>query len=90
MNKIPTAKEFLKDRVYVTQDNSEDVHDSLSTVADAMIEYAKLRVKAALEAAADKAKLSQQVSTWNCEPRGVQPEIDKQSILNAYPSSLIQ
>jgi hypothetical protein len=49
MEKIPTAEEILKDKVYITQDGIEDVHDSLSTVADVMIEFAKLHVEAALK-----------------------------------------
>ena len=50
MEKIPTAEEILNDRVYITQDGIEDVHDSISTVAEAMIEFAILHVEAALKA----------------------------------------
>lgn len=45
-----TAEELLKERVYITQDDIEDVHDSISSVSDAMIEFAKLHVEAALKA----------------------------------------
>lgn len=50
---ITTAEEFLRNKVYITQDGIEDVHDSLSNVKEMMIEFAKLHVKAALEAAAE-------------------------------------
>jgi hypothetical protein len=49
MNKIPTAEEFLKDKVYITKDDIKDVHDSLITVTNTMIEFAKLHVEAAIE-----------------------------------------
>jgi len=54
MEKIPTAEEFLNQRVYITNDGVEDVHDSVSSVTDAMIDFAKLHVEAALEAAANE------------------------------------
>jgi len=53
-----------------------------------MIGFAQLHVEAALKAASEKAKFFP-ISTWNCEPRGVQPEVNKQSILNAYDKNLI-
>lgn len=54
METIPTAEEFLNDKVYITQDGIKDVHDSLSTVAETMIEFAKLHVTEALRQANDK------------------------------------
>jgi hypothetical protein len=51
MEKIPTAEEFLNQRVYITQDDIEDVHDSVSAVTEAMIDFATMHVEAALKAA---------------------------------------
>ena len=62
---------------------------------EVMIEFAKLHVKAALEAAAEKVKLKEfriipqdQDSVSN--DMGDIYGVDKQSILNAYPEHLIK
>lgn len=72
-NKIPTAKEFLAKWLV---ENKVDVHG-------AMIAYAKLHVKAALEAAANDTEYvfndTEYVFTSHC----------KSTILNAYPENLI-
>lgn len=65
MEKIQTAEELILERVYVTQDGVDDVHDSVSSVADAMIEFAKLHVEAALKEASEKAKV--EGYTYNLE-----------------------
>jgi hypothetical protein len=44
-NNIATAEEILNEKVYITQDDIKDVHDSVSTVIDAMIQFAKLHVE---------------------------------------------
>lgn len=72
-NKIPNADEYFKSIVGELPDNVD------WSIKDAMIGFAKLHVKQALETAAEEAKL-EMYETW----------IDKQSILNAYPEDLIQ
>jgi len=57
MEKIPTAEEFLNQRVYITQDDIEDVHDSVSAVTEAMIDFAKMHVEAALKEASESTLL---------------------------------
>jgi hypothetical protein len=44
--------------------------------------------KELLELAADKAKAAW-VSTWNCEPRGIQPQVDKESITSTLDDYLL-
>jgi len=68
-NRIPTAEEFLMSKVETRS----------KWVTDIMVEFAKLHVKAALEAAADKAELNEMTMT---------PDV--KSILNAYPETLIK
>jgi hypothetical protein len=43
------AEEYIKNKLYITQDGIEDVHDSLSNVKDVMIEFANLCVEKSLE-----------------------------------------
>ena len=70
MKTIPIAKEFIKD------------FDKSKTLNEAFREFAKLHVKAALEAAVENAKIE-----WGLiHAKGV----DKQSILNAYPETNIK
>jgi hypothetical protein len=83
MNNLPTAEEFLKNKVYITKDDIEDVHDSLITVTNTMIEFAKLHVEAALKNASEKAKM--QTRNKNKFDELNYNIIHKQSILNAYP-----
>ena len=86
MENIPTAEELLNDRVYITQDDIEDVHDSISTVAEAMIEFAKLHVEAALKHASEKAELSNKPK-FSGDYNLV---VDEDSILNSYPLNKIK
>lgn len=75
-NKLPTAKEFY------------DAHYSDDAVV-MMREFAKLHVKAALEAASEKAERKMTTSGWcNACNRGT-TYINENSILNAYPENLI-
>ncbi len=88
---IPTAKNFLlKD----TDDMDPGVDLSYIWTAEAvtaMIEFTKLHVKAALEAASEKASLSDEYTSLNGEPVWARDhDIDKNSILNAYPESNIK
>ncbi len=40
-----TAEELLKNKIYITKDGQEDVHDSLTRVKDIMIQFAKYHVE---------------------------------------------
>lgn len=59
-------------------------------VRAAMIAFAKLHVKAALEAAAEKAEMKPYPYNGCSECGRDDMDIDKKSILNAYPENLIQ
>ena len=76
MSKIPTAEEFLRKNIdYVLEkDCKEDVEN-------AMKEFAKLHVEAALYVASEMADLTD---------NGRFPYVDKSSILNSYPLSNIK
>ena len=82
---IPTIEDYLKGRVYITQDGAEDIHDSLSNVANACRDLIELHVKAALEAA-NESKFPSSVGNSLVEHT---PNA-KQSILNVYPENLIK
>lgn len=100
MNKIPAAEEFIEKYLDVDCDFMESVRSQMSkmfgfnfdNIPDLMIEFAKLHVKAALEAAADKAKVVDDPYSY-CGNTGSEypPDqvVDKNSILNAYPENLI-
>lgn len=60
-------------------------YEEAETLITQKVEF---HTNAALKAASEEAKFFP-ISTWNCEPRGVQPEVNKQSILNAYPKENI-
>ena len=94
MKEIPTAKEFLEEKCYITNDGVEDIHDSLLNVKDAMIEFAKLHVEAALKAAeksnfinAEGISISPKSNNLHWTAYGNVGKItyNKDSILNAYP-----
>jgi hypothetical protein len=75
MEKIPTAEEFLRKNIdYVLSEN-----DCKEDVENAMIEFAKLHVEAALKAAVINGELTHIKYTENdyC--------IDEKSIINSYP-----
>jgi hypothetical protein len=74
-NQIPTAEQFLnrdKSRVF----NEVDI-------AQAMIEFAKLHVEAALKAASEDAQTE-------CDEGGELGFVNKETILDAYPSTNIK
>ena len=90
MSKIPTAEEFL------LQNNDKDFRLSMSglNVSDVMIEFAKLHVEAALKEASKKSTILENDKdigskyTWdayNTSNRDIDYEVNKDSILNAYP-----
>jgi hypothetical protein len=79
-NQIPTAEQFLN------RDES-GVFNQVD-IAQAMIEFAKLHVEAALKAASEKAETLYEPH-WSGEQEG-STCIDKDSILNAYPLTNIK
>ena len=97
MNHIPTAEEF------VLQHNSKGVDlEWVYVTKEAMIEFAKLHVEAALEAASERAELAAYEALWELPEEFTEPEkyvrddlgnitaIDVQSILKAYPLTNIK
>jgi hypothetical protein len=80
MNKIPTAEDFIN---YF---NGEEGHNFKQIVPVAMIEFAKLHVEAALEAASEKATVTpidhEEISDGSFRPIW---GVDDSSILKAYP-----
>jgi hypothetical protein len=90
-NKIPTAEGFLTQKHFIHGMTRGDLQI-------AMIEFAKLHVKAALQAAADSRCIKMFDQTWyaqSLEPGTkvldrVDITVDKESILNAYPDEFIK
>lgn len=81
MSKIPTAEEFLKfHRITANEVIYNSVDEMCGTITDFMIEFARLHVQAALEAASYNACMM-------TEGRGFAAleVIDKSSIQEAYP-----
>lgn len=88
MEKIPTAKEFIEN--YIKENN-----DSYVDVEDALIEFAKLHVEAALKAASKSSKVRKDTyvmgrGTTEVEQmfnysNGTSHYVDQVSILNSYP-----
>jgi hypothetical protein len=77
-NKIPTAEEFL---------NSKSITGiQANTISNWMIEFAKLHVEMALKEASEKAELKYRINDISCNDK----ILDKKSILNAYPLTLIK
>jgi len=88
MKNIPTAEKFLSDNIDRTyfphiDESIEDKKGEVLTILDCMNEFAKLHVKAALKAAAEKARLDEWPSFDEDEP--LYYTIDKESIMDAYP-----
>ena len=96
-NKIPTAEEFLKNKKYppYTENGGLGTH----YVKDAMIHFARLHVKAALQKASEKAEANFEPMGWLAEQHlsenfkeGEDYEIgiSRESILQSYPENLIK
>lgn len=81
IEKVPTAAEFY---FQITK-----CHINHRDVKKAMTEFAKLHVEAALEAAANNAEVSIELSN-PYDPESEYAEVNKQSILSAYPESNIE
>ena len=79
MNKIPTAEEILK-----TQPDDFEYKTVHERMKDALIQFAKLHVKAALEEAAKGAKI-ENIWEGNTGSEYCDTIVNKDSILNAYP-----
>lgn len=83
MNNLPTAKEFIEDinnKIFRTQ----EVVWTREQTAKWLIEFAKLHVQAALEAASKvKTKTHEEYISKTGEYEYTQV-VDKQSILNSY------
>lgn len=84
-NNPPTAEEFIKEGVEgcPLRDIINNLNDE--EIIEIMIDFAKLHVKLALEAAANNADL---YPNSNCYGEGgycTNTRVDKDSILNAYP-----
>jgi hypothetical protein len=77
---IPTAEEFIE-----TKDPNGEML-SFEFCRDSMIEFAKLHVREALEEAACKAVAKENPADFGTGEIWV----DKKSILNAYPETLIK
>jgi len=81
---MKTAEEFLLD-IVINNRNSFDLEIDWNTTSDAtkaMIEFAKMHVKAALEAASEKAECTESMEGMY--------EVRKRTIINAYPESNIK
>ena len=96
-NKIPTAEDVIKQQWSKYPDEHIDIKSIAGQlllkkiIQDCMIEFAKLHVKAALEAAADKAeKKSPRVSYYGIGGTKEIPVVCGDIILNAYPETLIK
>lgn len=103
MNKIPTAEEFLVDfenkkpRLKCEVSTPEDRFTFYSSAQGAMVtldlmrEFAKLHVKAALEAAAENGEVEyfEEYSPYGDGNYTCVHSVNKQSILTAYPETNI-
>ena len=79
MGKIPTAEEFLGKNIdYVLE------KDCKEDVKQAMIEFAKLHVEAALKEASEKAR-TKDIWEGNTGSEYCDTVIDTDSIINCYP-----
>lgn len=79
MNNTPTAEEYI-------QNYNKEYGTTYVGFEHFMVEFAKLHVKAALEAAAEKAVAKEDSADYGTGSIWV----DKQSILNAYSENLIK
>ena len=86
-NNIPTAEEFLSTYSieYGDSKNNSRAIVKASEATNALIEFAKLHVTEALEAASDKADLKDYEEYQYGGGYITKQEINKDSILNSYP-----
>jgi hypothetical protein len=74
---MKTTEEILENIGVVTSPVSGLETYLKANVQQAMLEYGKEVLQLAVEKAT-----CHHISTWNCEPKGIQPEVSKNSILN--------
>ncbi len=86
---MQTAKEFISN-IGVTTSPVSGLESYLKTdVEKAMIEFAKIHVKAALEAASEKATIKDEIAHFQ-EGSYITHVLAKESILEAYPLTNIK
>jgi len=107
MSKTPTAEDFLQDHLEISHfydDKTNQMVCFSSDMQKAMIEFAKLHVEAALEAAAEKANMIGETQHNNNAPDQYEDfvyvsdpngpdygyRVNKDSILNAYSQENIK
>ena len=89
-NKIPSVEEYLKNS------HATGMAFNRKAIQEVMVEFAKIHVKAALEAAYNNASLKEEEFgideqiCWNSSEMGDCYVLDKNSILSAYPEELIK
>ena len=93
----PTAKEFFRLKMFPSGEISENHFDlfvftnsDLKDHIEYAVEFAKLHVKAALDAAAENATSFIDIDENTHVEGNVWSEVDKDSIRNAYPEELIK
>ena len=94
-NKIPTAEEYINNQgfaTWATLDSSDtmEVVINYQDCLQAMIEFAKLHVEAALKTASEEAEMKSYPYNGCPECGRDDMDIDKPSILNAYPLTNIK
>jgi hypothetical protein len=81
MEKIPTAEELIETNYFHLHLDTDSI--CLGSIHDAMIEFAKLHVEAALKEASERYEYDEIHISDN-------PEFLKDSILNSYPLNNIK
>lgn len=84
MAKIPTAEELLEEH-FISVDKSDIKDGHYFVIKEAMKEFAKLHVEAALKEASEKAKTKME---WRTDLGGGEHEevtVNKNSIKKSYP-----
>lgn len=93
---IPTAEQWVNqqfEKQRITTNGNDDVYCSRQGIIEACQIFAKLHVEAALKEASIKAKQIEDPYAYTGNTGSEYPAdyiIDKNSILNAYPLSLIK
>lgn len=88
-NKLPTAKKLLKKEYYHIILDSKDTWVKISDIEDAMIEFARMHVEAALKEASEKAKCCDDAIV-DLDHTIIDAYVEKDSILNSYPLTNIK
>jgi hypothetical protein len=86
MKNLPTAKELIETDYFSLHLDTDSI--CLGSIETAMIEFAKLHVEAALREANESAFITNHKATLDDDR--VYKKIDENSILNAYPLTLIK